>query len=798
MVLSLWALALALVIALPGTCARRFGPWPVRAFTLLVLGVIGVIALDTPVQETVPEAPSLVLVAPGEQTPAVRAAVEARLGPTGWRLVPTPPRARDAAAALAVAGAAEPRADLALLWVEPFADASAPIGRGVPAVLARTPLPFELDLLRARALAPAFEGRPLAIEVELPAGLEGVGELALGAGEKGRVAQPVDAGGAGTVRLDVEQPVAGEHVLELRLRAGEVAVEAHGTLTVGEGRVVVAVGSLAEPLVAALTAQGFRVESAPAIPPSLADVAVLIATARIPAADAARVREFVLDGGGLLLVGAPDGGALPIEGEDLAPLSPVVLAARPTPTPSPGTGPGDAAGPPPIGATPPVRPPEPAVGETAIAPPPVPGPPTEIDRRSVAMVLVVDRSASMTEVVAGDGGLRRTRMDYVRSSAEATIRRLWPGDRLAIVSFGNPNSDVVVLPMSGVDDLGDAYRALAKLQASANEGTYLESALARAGTILEGVVAPVKHVVVITDGVIADLRPSSTLRAQRLREGGVTVSLIRFGAESADTMHFAVDCRRFAQLGGGQYVFSTRTTEVPALVSDEVRRVFAASGRVDPSLGTVPSSAATAPGPKPAPEVPPEVATTPPPPVPPAPRPALLAVRAVVQSPLLLPLPDRGLPSVAGVLAVAARPEAHTLLVAGAAGNPLLAFANRGIGRVGTFTSGLEAEWGSAWLAAPEFPSWFGRWIASLLPAQVGVAPGELWSEKRVAPRGPTPRELAGLSTWSGRPPQALDALRLPDVRQETRWRGTALTLSIIAAASVLLLAVFEFILLRR
>lgn len=794
MVLSLWALALALVVALPGTCARRFGPWPVRACTLLVLGVIGVIALDSPVEEKVSEAPTLVLVAPGEQAAAVRAAVEARLGPTGWRLVPTAPRARDAAAALAVAGT-EPRADLALLWVEPFADASAPIGHGVPVVLARTPLPFEIDLLRARALAPAREGRPLAVEVELPAGLEGVGELALGAGESGRVVQPIDARGAGTVRLDVEQPVAGEHVLELRLRAGEVAVEARGTLIVGERGVVVAVGPLAEPLVSALTAQGYRVESALAIPPSLEDVDVLIATARIPAADSARVREFVLDGGGLFLVGAPDGGALPIEGEDLASLSPVLLAARPTAAPSAGTGPGEASGPPPTGATPPVRPPEPAVGETDVAPPPVPGPPTEIERRSVAMVLVVDRSASMTEVVGGDGGLRRTRMDYVRSSAEATIRRLWPGDRLAIVSFGNPNSDVVVLPLSGVDDLGDAYRALAKLQASANEGTYLESALARAGTILEGVPAPVKHVVVITDGVIADLRPSSTLRAQRLREGGVTVSLIRFGAESADTLHFAVDCRRFAQLGGGQYVFSTRTTEVPALVSDEVRRVFAASGRVDPSLATVPSTEATAPGPKPAPELPPEVATGPPPP---APKPALLAVRAVAQSPLLLPLPERGLPSVAGVLAVAARPDAHALLVAGATGNPLLAFANRGIGRVGTFTSGLEAQWGGAWLAAPEFPSWFGRWIASLMPAQAAAAPGELWSERRVAPRGPTPRELVGLTTWSGRAPQVLQTLRRPDARPETRWRGTALALSIVAAASVLLLAVLEFLALRR
>ena len=798
MVLSLWALGLALLVALPGTCARRFGPWPLRALTLLVLGVIGVIALDSPAEEKAPETPTLVLVAPGEQAAAVRAAVEAQLGPTGWRLVATAPRASAAAAALAIAGS-DPRAELALLWAEPLADALAPFGPSAPVVLARAPLPFEIDGLRARALTPAVQGRPMAIEVELPAGLDGVGELALGAAGGERVVQPIAAPGARTVRLDVEQPVAGEFLLELRLRAGEVAVEANGTVTVGEGRVVLAVGALAEPLVAALTAQGFRVEASPTIPPSLEDVDVLIATGRLPAADAARVREFVLDGGGLFLVGAPDGGAIPIEGEDLAPLSPVALAARPAPAPSVGAGQGELPGPPSNSANPPVRPPEPAVGETKVAPPPEPVAPTEIERRSVAMVLVVDRSASMTELVGGEGGLRRTRMDYVRSSAEATIRRLWPGDRLAIVSFGNPNSDVVVLPLSGVDDLGGAYRALAQLQASANEGTYLESALARAGTLLEGVPAPVKHVVVITDGVIADLRPSSTLRAQRLREAGVTVSLIRFGAESADTMHFAVDCRKFAQLGGGQYVFSTRTTEVPALVSDEVRRVFAASGRVDPTLATVPSTqpSADAPGPKPAPEVAPEVATEPPP-VPPAPKPTLLAVRAVAQSPLLLPLPERGLPSVAGVLAVAARPEAHTLLVAGAAGNPLLAFANRGIGRVGTFSSGLEAQWGSAWLGAPEFPSWFGRWIASLLPAQAVMAPVELLAEKRVTPRGPTPRELVGLATWSGRPPQSLGALRPPEVRQRTLWRGTALALSIVAAASVLLLAVFEFILLRR
>ncbi len=796
-------LGAALIVALPGLCARRNGPWTLRLATLLVLAAIGAVALDWPRQEGVREQRTLTLVVPGGVDTATRAALTAQLGGSPWRVVETAPRAAEVGAALALV-ASDDQSAPALLWTEPLHDGGAPSARPAPVFTARAPLPFELQELSARAVNAPVQGRPLAVELDLPDGLRGEGTVRLSASEGSEVAvRPMAAGmppGAGAnPRLDVPAPAAGEHRLAVDVRVGDVAVTATGGLTVAPGGRVVAVGALAPSLARALTVQGYRVEVATEVPASLADVDVLVAAAPVPATDAARVRAFVLDGGGLFFVGAPDGGGVPIDADDLASLSPVTLAARPTPASPDGVGAGRPTDTPPSPPTgpPPTRPPEQATGETDVTPPPTPPAPKEIERRSVAVVLVVDRSASMAELVAGDGGLRRTRMDYVRSSAEATIRRLWPGDLLAIVSFGNKSAHEVVLPLTGADDLGGAYRALAQLQARHNEGTYLESALAHAGAILAPVRAPVKHVVVITDGVIVDLRPESTVQAQELRKAGITVSLIRFGAETAETMHFAVDCRLFARLGGGQYVFSTRTTEVPALVSEEVRRVFVASGRPDANGTEPPTEGAPAPGPG----SPPPIQEPPRPADPPAESPpaasAALAVRVLGPSPLLEPLPENGLPAVGGVLAVAARPESQTLLVAGTSGHPLLAFSNRGLGRVGVFTSGLDRAWGSAWLDAPQFPSWFARWVAAVAPPRATPA-HDLLTEKVAAPRGPTPGELRALATFSGQAVLPLAAIAPEQVRVVARWRGTALALAIAAGAAIVALAMLEFILVRR
>ena len=70
--------------------------------------------------------------------------------------------------------------------------------------------------------------------------------------------------------------------------------------------------------------------------------------------------------------------------------------------------------------------------------------PVEVDRHSVAMVLVIDRSESMGTVLST--GL--TKMSYAKTSALRTAQALDAGDRVGVVSFGNRNEGRVELPLT--------------------------------------------------------------------------------------------------------------------------------------------------------------------------------------------------------------------------------------------------------------------------------------------------------------------------------------------------------------
>ncbi|HLU38896.1 MAG TPA: VWA domain-containing protein, partial [Planctomycetota bacterium] len=699
--------ALALVV---GLLRARAGSAVVRLPVLVAAALLLAAALDPRLPETVLTTPATRWIATGSVSPALREALERAAG-SGTVVE----EVGDDPGALAVAlrardGAAHP----ALLWVAPIAGEGAPAGADLDVAVfgAVAPLGFDPDRVELRAAGVPRAGRPLALElVGLPE--DWTAQVEVTGPDGGPLPAAQEPAGTG-LRIEVVPERAGPHSVRVEARAGGRTFAASGICDVPPPPPVLVVGAEGDPVAAALEAQGFAVERAAELPADLARFASVVAGRTLRADEQRALLAYAADGGGVLLLGSPAGGALPIEGEPAAVLSPVVLAARPTPAASGEEAgedaTGEATGPPTDAEVDPLparREPDPAQSGDATGAKLQPGPEREVERRFVAMAFVIDRSQSMLE---REGPAGQTRMDYVLAAAQGTASRLLPGDQIAIVTFGNRDAEEVALPLTDATAFARVHGAFAGLAARRNEGTYVVSALERVRTLLAGSQAAVKHAIVITDGVIQDLTLAMP-RVRALREAGVTVSMIRFGAGPEELM-VDLSCRRFAELGGGKYLHSTDTSEVPALVSTEVKRVV---GRGDHTAAAEPGAGAgDAKSDEVAPREPEKQPEAPPPP-PDAPRPpAMLRVRAVDDSALLASLPRDAIPPLGGILPVSARPNAHVLLVAGDDGRPVLAFTNYGLGRVGAWTADLAGGWSAAWRAAPEFPAWVAQWVASL------------------------------------------------------------------------------------
>jgi hypothetical protein len=128
-------------------------------------------------------------------------------------------------------------------------------------------------------------------------------------------------------------------------------------------------------------------------------------------------------------------------------------------------------------------------------------------------------------------------------------------------------------------------------------------------------------------------------------------------------------------------------------------------------------------------------------------------VVAVAESPLLAPAPQPTWPALGAVAANRATADATTLLAArDAAGSAVLAYGNRGLGRVGCFAAELFGPAGDAFRAEPAFPARLAQWVTAVLPAQQLAAPQSLLFAVELSPVVPTPAEQRALAALGGAP----------------------------------------------
>ncbi|MFQ5505754.1 MAG: VWA domain-containing protein [Planctomycetota bacterium] len=322
--------------------------------------------------------------------------------------------------------------------------------------------------------------------------------------------------------------------------------------------------------------------------------------------------------------------------------------------------------------------------------------------RSVALVLVVDNSGSMSEF---------SRIEMARKGAWATASKLGRGDQLALISFGSRAR--LLLPLGPARDLVHRSKLKAALEGlDASEGaTNCFPALEKAWAELKRAAGrdPIRHVVVLTDGAFTDLiKDYPGVLGSMTRQGiGITGLGIYQEEGGLGAAQFVFLDKILASVGG-HLVLTKRATEIPELLLGEVELISGAMAlEEDGGAGgkalepggtgraTEERSGARAGAAKEA---------------------RRFALHPVDLEPVLAGLETVSWPSVAGYLPLEAQIRTRVHLSVGAGGHVFLATSPFGLGRVAVLAGSDGAPWCTELSSRVWYPRLLGQLAAWLLP----------------------------------------------------------------------------------
>jgi uncharacterized membrane protein len=307
--------------------------------------------------------------------------------------------------------------------------------------------------------------------------------------------------------------------------------------------------------------------------------------------------------------------------------------------------------------------------------------PVDMDARSqlqvpgLSLVLVVDKSGSMgASVPSGE-----SKLDVVKSAALAAIESLNPFDKAGVIAF---DADWLwAVPLTSAGNTSGISSGLATL--ASGGGTIMYPALEEADRVLSASSSPLRHVILLTDGLTDDADFKGLL--QRMARHHITVSTVAIGEDADGELLAAI-----ARWGGGRSYATSDPRDVP--------RIFL----TDTTLASR----------------------------------GLLVERGFFPRELSAAEMVRGLslgsmPGLKGFVLTYAKPGAEQVLSA-LYDAPLLAAWRYGLGRTAAFTSDLGGRWSSAllsWDQFPRFASQLVRWLerpedSNILHPGIGIEGG--------------------------------------------------------------------------
>lgn len=283
---------------------------------------------------------------------------------------------------------------------------------------------------------------------------------------------------------------------------------------------------------------------------------------------------------------------------------------------------------------------------------------------AAAVVIIIDNSGSMNRSVVGS---TQSQQEIANEGAALAVQSMDKTDLVGIITFSDSyQTQVPLRPNSDPARSAQIIRSI-----SADGGTNLPPALEEAHRLLKDANAEVKHVIVLSDGVsmAAELIPGLV---EQMRADDIRVSSIAVG-DGADTRVMA----EMARIGRGQYYRVTDPTLLPRIFLKAVRVVRTPQIREAP-FTPVPVAFGS---------------------------PVLEGLSASRQDPL---------PPLNGLVLTQSRldPTVVSALVT-PAGEPVLAYWNAGIGRVGAFTSDAH-KWAAPWLQWPGYSRFWTQLVRQL------------------------------------------------------------------------------------
>jgi len=176
---------------------------------------------------------------------------------------------------------------------------------------------------------------------------------------------------------------------------------------------------------------------------------------------------------------------------------------------------------------------------------------------SVGIVLVVDDSGSMA---MPEGGT--TKMELANRAAATVVRLLTDQDEVGVIAAGSDCRAVV--PMWRVGEKKEQIlRAIAAFQPGGG-GIYVRPGMEAGAKLLQMSRARLKHMIVLADGDDCDNQEGAIPLAAKLRQAGITVTVVCFGRGKDEAF-----LQQLAKAGGGRYYFTDRMANLPQIFTKE-------------------------------------------------------------------------------------------------------------------------------------------------------------------------------------------------------------------------------------
>lgn len=334
--------------------------------------------------------------------------------------------------------------------------------------------------------------------------------------------------------------------------------------------------------------------------------------------------------------------------------------------------------------------------------------PPRPDRTDVALLLIIDRSASM------DTAIGVSKFDMAKEAAILSTESLQENDIIGVLAFDTGQQWVVPFQRIGQgNDLQQIQDSIGRLPTGG--GTDIYRALAMGVNELVAQPASVRHVVLLTDGrSFTDDRFAYQQLVEAARSQGMTISTIAIGVD-ADTE--LLD--NIAQWGGGRYSFANNPEDIPRLTLQESE-----IARADPSVeGT-------------------------------------FYADLVAPHPLLRNFVPAELPQLDGYVATTLKDAAEVVLRSPEE-DPVLVTWQYGLGRAIAWTSSVADPWADTWTSWGDYSRFWAQVVRYTLPEADSNA-----LQVRLEPQHGGARLVADAFAENGAPLNLADAaarITLPD-----------------------------------